>query len=149
KGLEFPVVAVLKMDRPVVWGSQGRLMVTTEWDALLPDDAVQFPGCPPGTVAVSVRHPDRPREMYTPRLLRALRNLDRAQQAAESRRLFYVAATRAKQRLILAGKPPAQRASAQATVRESWQKWLEEALGLTDEHKRNGLWEDAAAGLQL
>jgi ATP-dependent helicase/nuclease subunit A len=142
KGLEFPVVAVLKMDRLAVRPSTGKLMVKTEWDALLPDDAAQLPHCRPGTVAVSVRHPCRPRETYTPRLLQALRNLDRAQQLAESRRLFYVAATRAKERLILAGKPLTK-------TRVSWQKWFEEALGLTDEHKRNGVWEDAAAGLRV
>jgi ATP-dependent helicase/nuclease subunit A len=150
KGLEFPVVAVLKMDRKVDRASTSRLMVKTEWDALLADDAERIPHCQAGTIAVSVRHPDRPRETYTPQLLHALRNLDRAQQLAESRRLFYVAATRAKEYLILAGKPPAQTASGKlAKLQTSWQKWFEEALGLTEEHKRNGAWEDTAAGLRV
>jgi ATP-dependent helicase/nuclease subunit A len=142
KGLEFPIVAVLKMDRAVTRASTDRLMVKTEWDVLLPDDAAQIPHCRSGTVALSVRHPCRPRETYTPRLLEALRNLDRAQQLAESRRLFYVAATRAKECLILAGKPSAR-------ARVSWQKWYADALGLTGEHKQRGVWEDAAAGLRV
>jgi ATP-dependent helicase/nuclease subunit A len=150
KGLEFPVVAVLKMDRKVDRASTSRLMVKTEWDALLADDAERILHCRAGTIAVSVRHPDRPRETYTPQLLKALRDLDRAQQLAESRRLFYVAATRAKERLILAGKPPGQTSSGKpAKLQSSWQKWFEEALGLTEEHKGNGAWEDTAAGLRV
>jgi ATP-dependent helicase/nuclease subunit A len=147
KGLEFPVVAVLKMERKADRGSRQRLMVKSPWDDLLPEDVGQFPGLRPGTVAVSVRHPRRPREMYTPRLLHALRRLDRAQEVAEARRLFYVAATRAQERLILVGKQFAPLKDGRpAHVPESWQKWFEDALGLTDAHKRQGFWENAAKG---
>src|SRR5213079_1629714 len=96
---------------------------------LLPADAAALPAPRPGTVAVAIRHPVRPRESYKPSLLDALKRLDQAQQLAESRRLFYVAATRAKERLILVGKDG-------KGGRNSWQQWLEEALGVTDAHKQ-------------
>jgi ATP-dependent exoDNAse (exonuclease V) beta subunit len=88
----------------------------------------------------------RPRETDTPRLLKALQNLDREQQTAESRRLFYVAVTRAKERLILAGKET-EAPGRPAAI--SWQKWFEGALGLTEEHKRKGVWEDPHKGFRV
>ena len=150
KGLEFPVVAVLKMERRADRGSYPRLMVVGPTDIVLKEDAQDLPEPRAGTVTVSVRHPRRPREMYTPRLLKALHRLDVAQQLAESRRLFYVAATRAKERLILAGKPPRLLASGGvAKMPVSWQKWFEEALGLTDAHKQRQLWDDPARGFRV
>lgn len=145
KGLEFPVVAIMKMERQADLSGRSwhDLMVVAEGDALLREDAAELPPIRTGTVAVSIRHPRRPRQRYTPRLLRALQRLDRAQQLAESRRLFYVAATRAKERVILAGRQTKRKVS------PSWQEWLEAALGITDEHKEAGLWEDAASGLRI
>ena len=75
----------------------------------------------------------------------ALRNVEQAQELAESRRLFYVAATRAKERLILAGRQPKQKKDGEwHQLVESWQKWLEESLGLTPEDKQKGVWENPA-----
>ncbi|MBY0525748.1 MAG: UvrD-helicase domain-containing protein [Gemmataceae bacterium] len=142
KGLEFPVVALMKMERKATWPSARRLMVKTAWDDLLPADAVALPPPAPCTVTVVIRHPLRPRQAYTPTLLLALRHLDDAQQLAESRRLFYVAATRAQERLILVGKDG-------RLPRQSWQTWLEQALALTDEHRQNGLWADVAHGFRM
>jgi len=96
KGLEFPVVAVLKMERKADQSRPSRLLVKSEWDRLLAKDESEHPEVRPGTLAVAIRHPQRPREIYTPRLLTALRDLEKAQELAESRRLFYVAATRAR-----------------------------------------------------
>ncbi len=150
KGLEFPVVAVLKMERKADRGAYPRLMVVGPTDVLLKEDTQELPEPRPGTVAVSVRHPRRPREMYAPRLLKALHRLDVAQQVAESRRLFYVAATRAKERLILAGKPPRLLSKGgTAKLPVSWQKWFEEALQLTEAHKQRQLWEDPAHGFRV
>lgn len=134
KGLEFPVVAVMKMERKARGSNNDRLLVKSPLDQLLPTDAEEFAGIPPGALALAVRHPDRPRETYTCRLLKALRRLECAQDLAESRRLFYVAATRAKERLILAGM--------QGKNHESWQSWFDEALGIEPRHKELGLWED-------
>src|SRR5205807_7543459 len=124
KGLEFPVVAVMKMERQLGRSRSPRLLAKGEWDQLLTKDGQENPDLQPGTLAVMVRHPHRPRETYTPRLLKALRDLEKAQDLAESRRLFYVAATRAKERLILAGKQPSLNKDGQPrTLQKSWQKW--------------------------
>jgi ATP-dependent helicase/nuclease subunit A len=140
KGLEFPVVAVMKMERKVDRHSYARLLVKNAGDRLLPGDEGLLAEPPPGTVVIKVRHPRRPREIYAPCLFRALQRLDRAQQLAESRRLFYVAATRAKERLILAGRLP----SRPGRLPLSWQRWFEEALGITEEHLAKNVWHDPA-----
>lgn len=140
KGLEFPVVAVMKMERKASWSTGARLLVKNPLDRLLPEHRDEFSDVASGSLAVSVRHPDKPRELYTPRLLRALRRLEQAQELAESRRLFYVAATRAQERLILAG--------VEGKRHESWQLWFEEALGIEEQHKQQGSWE-AATGLKV
>jgi len=60
-----------------------------------------------------------------------------------------VAATRAKERLILAGKQPRQKKDGACyQLPESWQKWFEEALGITEEDKKKGAWEDSANDLK-
>jgi ATP-dependent helicase/nuclease subunit A len=150
KGLEFPVVAIMKMERQSFGGPRKSLYVKSEWDNLLAEDAGQIGTVPPGTLAVSIRHPRRPREMFSSSVFKALRKLDRAQELAESRRLLYVAATRAKERLILAGKQPKQRKDGELKkLADCWQKWFEEALGLTEEDKKKGTWEDPAHGFQV
>jgi ATP-dependent helicase/nuclease subunit A len=150
KGLEFPVVAVMKMERLVDRSKSPRFLVKSEWDQLLKEDEKDFPSVQPGTLAVSVRHPHRPRKTYTPRLLTALRNLEKAQDLAESRRLFYVAATRAKERLILAGKQfPPKKDGSPRKFQASWQKWFEDALGLTEEHKQKGMWHELAGDFKV
>lgn len=142
KGLEFPVVAVMKLDRRAVRPMSHRLRVLSPTEKLLAADAADIPNAAGGTLAVAVRHPRRPREMYVPRLLRALADLDKAQALAESRRLFYVAATRARERLILAGRQPRTTTGRVARIHESWQRWFEEALGISDDDKARGFWED-------
>jgi ATP-dependent helicase/nuclease subunit A len=150
KGLEFPVVAVLKMERQVDRSRNPRLLVMSESDRLLENDEKDFPSVRPGTLSLTVRHPQRPRETYTPRLLQALRKLEQAQELAESRRLFYVAATRARERLILSGKRFAsQKDGNPQELRPSWQKWFEEALGILEEHKQKGSWRDSAKGWEV
>jgi ATP-dependent helicase/nuclease subunit A len=153
KGLEFPVVAIMKMERKVDRYSHPRLLVRNAGDRLLPCHPTRLTQPRPGTVAVKVRHPRRPRETYAPCLFKALQRLDQAQQLAESRRLFYVAATRAKERLILAGREkgtvPLRREGQSpfpGRLRQSWQKWFEEALGITEEHQAKNVWQDPAQG---
>lgn len=145
KGLEFPVVAVMKMERQVKRHSAARLLVKNAHERLLQGDAGLVAEPRAGTVAVKIRHPRRPREPYKPYLFRALHRLDLAQQLAESRRLFYVAATRAKERLILAGRQPSRGGSAP----ESWQKWFEDALGISEEHLAQNVWQDATQGYRV
>lgn len=151
KGLEFPVVAVMKLERRAVRPTAYRLGVKRPDDPLLPEDCADLDALTPaGTVSVAVRHPRRPREVYTTRLLKALSDLDRAQALAESRRLFYVAATRARAHLILAGKQPRVAPSGKPVrLHDCWQRWLEDALGIRDEDKTRGFWEDPARGLRV
>lgn len=151
KGLEFPVVAVLKMERRAARGGRAALMVKSPWDGVLAVDSAAFGDIAGGTIAVSVRHPQRPRgDLYKPQLLRALRRLDQAQELAESRRLFYVAGTRAQERLILAGKEPAKRQDGSPRqLPICWQLWFEEALGISGAHKQAGKWEDASSGQKV
>jgi ATP-dependent helicase/nuclease subunit A len=150
KGLEFPVVAVMKLDRRAVRPMAHRLRVLGPHDSLLAADTAEMATPAPGSVSVAVRHPRRPREIYVPRLLRALIDLDAAQALAESRRLFYVAATRARERLILAGRQPRLSPSGKPMrMHECWQRWFEEALGITPEDKARGAWEDAGRGQRI
>jgi ATP-dependent helicase/nuclease subunit A len=142
KGLEFPVVAIMKMDRMVGRCSFARLLVKNAGERLLKRDAAFLQEPRPGTVVVKVRHPRRPRETYTPCLFSALHRLDQAQELAESRRLFYVAATRAQERIILAGRQP----SRSGHQPQSWQKWFEEALGIRAEQLSKEVWTDSARG---
>jgi ATP-dependent exoDNAse (exonuclease V) beta subunit len=132
----------MKMERAVDRRTNARLLVKNAGERLLPRDTAVFGEPRTGTVAVKIRHPRRPREIYTPRLFAALARLDQAQQLAESRRLFYVAATRAKERLILAGRQPQRPGS----LAESWQKWFEDALGLSEDHLSRTIWQDTAKG---
>jgi ATP-dependent exoDNAse (exonuclease V) beta subunit len=79
---------------------------------------------------------------FTCQGLARLRDLDKRQEIAERRRLFYVAGTRASERLILAGR---------ATKRKlvSWQGWFEEALELGENHRQAGLWRHPKHNWQL
>src|SRR5207245_7236770 len=60
KGLEFPVVAIMKMDRIVGRRSFARLLVKKAGERLLKSDAVLLHEPNPGQVVVRVRHPQRP-----------------------------------------------------------------------------------------
>ncbi|GIW78887.1 MAG: hypothetical protein KatS3mg105_0694 [Gemmatales bacterium] len=149
KGLEFPVVAVMKMEREIK-PRNANVLVKNAWDDLLPADKNQFGTIREGTVTVKVRHPRTPRgSRLSSCLHRALANLDRAQEQAEARRLFYVAATRAKQVLILAGKQNFQQDGSRIQPKTSWQLWFENALGITDEHFHTGRWKDEKTGLEV
>ncbi len=132
KGLEFPVVAVLKMEGAVDRSRGSNLMVEDQ----------EHQHAIPGTLYVNVRHPQHPLRTFTCQGLRRLRELDKRQEIAEKRRLFYVAGTRASERLILAGR-------ATKNERVSWQTWFEHALKIDEDHRQAGLWENRARGWQL
>ena len=133
KGLEFPVVAVLKMEGSVAAPPRSSLMV--EDQGLGPN--------PVGTLFVSVRHPKRPLQTFNCQGLTRLRKLDQRQEIAEKRRLFYVAGTRASERLILAGRATKNKRPM------SWQTWFEDALNIQESDRLAGYWEDPAKGWRL
>jgi ATP-dependent helicase/nuclease subunit A len=128
KGLEFPVVAVLKMEGAVMRPGGASLMVEDQ------DDGPH----PLGTVHVAVRHPAYPLRTFVCQGLQRLRDLDQRQQIAEKRRLFYVAGTRASERLILAGRA--------TKTKLTWQRWFEEALEMNDTHRQAGFWQHPQHG---
>ena len=109
KGLEFPVVCVADLGRP---GHAGRARL------LIGDD---------GRAGLRLRRARRRRARARARLRRDRRGAAAAE-AAEERRLLYVAATRAEERLILSGgvdtaKWPAPRGRAAPPI-----DWLAPAL---------------------
>ena len=100
KGLEFPVVIV-------------------------PECAAQPPNVPGYALidpdlglALKVRGADNRRRWGT--LGRAVYSRREERERAQGRRLFYVAATRARDLLILSGRPAAKA--------ESWRTWIDRAL---------------------
>lgn len=123
KGLEFPVVAVLKMEAAL----------RPRAPELMVEDQSNGPDAP-GTLYLNVRHPRHPLRTFTCQGLSRLRELDKRQEIAEKRRLFYVAGTRASERLILAGRVTKKRST-------SWQQWFEDALQIDEEHRQAGLWK--------
>jgi ATP-dependent helicase/nuclease subunit A len=129
KGLEFPVVAVLKMEGDVARASSAGLVVQEEG-----------PGGT-GIIHLSVRHPYRPLQTFSCQGLRRLRELDKRQQIAEKRRLFYVAGTRASERLILAGGA--------TKAKQTWQGWFEQALNIEESHRQAGCWEHPRHGWRV
>lgn len=136
KGLQFPVVAVLQMEKGMRADYPELLVV----DQANESDEV-------GTICVRVRHPERPLRAFTCQGLRRLHNLNRKQMIAERRRLFYVAATRASERLLLAGTGRAKKLSPEKTL--TWQDWFEDALEIADSDVDAGFWQDAARGFQV
>ena len=131
KGLEFPVVAVLKMEAT---------MKPRGPEVMVEDQG--HGADPSGTLYVNVRHPRHPLRTFTCQGLDRLRKLDKRQETAEKRRLFYVAGTRASERLILAGR---------ATKKndKSWQRWFEAALKIEEHHRQAGVWKHSTEDWQV
>src|SRR5690606_21426891 len=67
-----------------------------------------------------------------------------AREAAEWRRLFYVAATRAKTRLILVGEHPVRKDGGLTTA-DTWRRAVEEVLSSRPDLVRRVTWDDLAA----
>ncbi|MCL2010996.1 MAG: UvrD-helicase domain-containing protein, partial [Synergistaceae bacterium] len=115
KGLEFPVVAVMRMERP----SRGR-------------------GKPGVSVTASktlgVAFSDMPDERgagqagQNPVSMRWERALSAQSELEESQRLFYVAATRARDSLILCGVPGEDAKGVKNMGKDSWLSWTADWL---------------------
>gem|GEM_PF-116777 len=121
KGLEWPVVVV---------GDCGRY-------APRDDDPVAW--CAAAGVSVVLRDPDDERAAVTPATLARLCEEGRARRREESKRLLYVAMTRARDHLILAG---AQRSGARTAG--DWLTWARAAVRFDTAHL--GVEQDVAAG---
>ncbi|HEY8367858.1 MAG TPA: PD-(D/E)XK nuclease family protein, partial [Thermodesulfobacteriota bacterium] len=128
KGLEFPVV--------VVPGCSATWRSTHE--------AVVFDEGPDGA-GLAVRPLDLDTLDRCPTWLgRRIQAAVDAREAAEWRRLFYVAATRAKTRLILVGEHPVRKDGGLTTA-DTWRRAVEEALSSRPDLVRRLTWDDLAA----
>ncbi len=114
KGLEFPVVVVPDLAETPRSGG-GTIMV---------EDGLRL--------GVSIPNPANDHEREETPILRVLRDEHRQKEEAERKRLFYVAATRARDHLILCGETPAE---APETLRDGKTRmaWLAHCLGLSPE----------------
>ncbi|MCM2465971.1 UvrD-helicase domain-containing protein [Methanoculleus oceani] len=114
KGLEFPVVVVPDLGETPRAGG-GTIMVE---DGLL--------------LGVSIPNPANDHEREGTPVLTILRDEHRQKEEAERKRLFYVAATRAKDHLVLCGETPAE---VPETLHDGKTRmaWLAHCLGLSPE----------------
>jgi ATP-dependent exoDNAse (exonuclease V) beta subunit len=140
KGLEFGVVAVIGLERR--FNLQGEsMMLLDRFQHFLRDKrdselAQSLHGLP----VISFRDPEMPLQKIKPLLYQALGKIERELSIEEEARIFHVAITRAERVLILAG------AGSNAKTwppRNSWQKWVHEALGI-DRDIDEGVWRDPA-----
>ncbi len=93
KGLQFPVVVLPELGVPLSWGPQDRFLSLT------------LRGASPFTFFGSkIWNPDQGYAELAHPAYKALRRLDEFRQTAEEKRLLYVAATRARDRLLLLGR---------------------------------------------
>jgi ATP-dependent helicase/nuclease subunit A len=106
KGLEFPVVILPLLERKFQYDSEPFI-----------DDSLGLGFSPP--------HPERGYENSDPAVTRIMRNRAKNRIDAEEKRLFYVAATRARDRLIFSGTLDHQGKAA------GWLGWMLDALGIT------------------
>ena len=101
KGLEFPVVFVPECASPVVWPQTGNLAVEPDLG-----------------LALKVRGADG--KWHWGPHGRAVQDRKQLREAAQSRRLLYVAATRARDLLVFSGRA--------APKQESWRSWIDQVL---------------------
>ena len=107
KGLEFPVVILPNLDRRAVRYDQEPFI----------DDRLG--------IGFSPANPDKNYEQSDPGATQLMRERARDKRVAEEQRLFYVAATRARDRLILSGSLDDKGRAA------DWLGWLFDALDIT------------------
>jgi ATP-dependent helicase/nuclease subunit A len=119
KGLEFPVVIIPDLHREPIRRENSFILDRHK--------------------GMTVRIPDGRGQTARGALFNKLRQRNRWREEFESMRLLYVAATRAKDRLILSGAV-AQKDLKNLTMtdREQWLAWIWQALEL-DEHARTGV----------
>lgn len=119
KGLEFPVVIIPDLHREPIRRENSFILDRHK--------------------GMTVRIPDGRGQTVRGALFNELQQRNRWREEFESMRLLYVAATRAKDRLILSGAVAQKNLkNLTRTDREQWLAWIWQALEL-DEHTRSGL----------
>jgi ATP-dependent helicase/nuclease subunit A len=125
KGLEFPVVAVVGLERKFRDDTDA-VRRFDRFQHVRPDRrdddlARRWHGRP----IVRFRHPEKPLEHVKPVLFQAMAAIERRRTDEEEARILHVALTRAESVLILAGACPK---NGKVPAR-SWQAWVHGALG--------------------
>lgn len=112
KGLQFPVVICPELGTPLLAGRKNLFHVHT----------LRTPGGPQTFLGLKIWNPggNPPYQDLKHPVYRMCQRLDEYRQIAEEKRLLYVAATRARDRLILIGR---------RTSQLSYAAWIEEAFG--------------------
>lgn len=101
KGLEFPVVVLAELDQSLFWKTKGsRPYLDRRYGVVMPLDVSVTSGNPMEGTGATLGEPNRWQTYFEEATWR---------EYAEARRLMYVAATRARDRLLLAGSPKRQR----------------------------------------
>lgn len=106
KGLEFPVVILPDLDRQFPINSQGRLAFHKS-----------------AGLGLSIRLGDG--ESAPSSLWERIKELDKREELAELKRVLYVALTRAKQQLIMAGSGCNRSKGKSIETANNWMKWFE------------------------
>ena len=112
KGLEFPVVFLPDLDRNFNFSLRERL-------AFHPQLGMAF--------AIPIEG-----ETGEPSIWKKYKEVNRREEVSEAKRVLYVAMTRAKQRLILAGSGKAPSSSEELELASNWMKWFELLLPLKE-----------------
>lgn len=110
KGLEFPVVILPDLDRRLTVNDSKRLIFHKK-------------------VGIGFKIPLESSDDGETSLWKEIKQLDRKEETAESKRILYVALTRAKQQLILVGSGDGSAKGATLENASNWMQWLELLLG--------------------
>ncbi|NLW46061.1 MAG: UvrD-helicase domain-containing protein [Firmicutes bacterium] len=113
KGLEFPVVIIPELDRPFNFRKQGNLIFHKQ-------------------VGLGMTIPLEDAAIAEPSMVEAIKGINRREEISELKRLLYVAMTRAKSRLIMAGSGDSGFRGDTLDTANSWMKWFEFLLPLNE-----------------
>lgn len=114
KGLEFPVVILPDLDRQFPISAQGKLAFHKS-----------------AGLGLSIRFGEN--ESYPSSLWQQIRDFDRREELSELKRVLYVALTRAKQQLIMAGSGASRSKGQTIATANNWMKWFELLIPLDTE----------------
>lgn len=113
KGLEFPVVIIPELDRQFNFGKQGNLVFHKQ-----------------AGLGMNIRLEVEPVAQSS--LWEEIKQKNRREEISELKRLLYVAMTRAKERLIMAGSGCGSSRGTTLETANCWMKWFELLMNLSE-----------------
>ncbi|MCE9530671.1 MAG: UvrD-helicase domain-containing protein [Planctomycetes bacterium] len=137
KGLEFPVVAVVGLERQ--FKNQGSsLLLFDRFQHVVPKERdSELARTLHGLPVFSFRDPEKPLDKIHPLLKQGLQKVEKALTVEEEARIFHVAITRAERVLLLAGQGKKGKTW---PYKNTWQEWVHQTFGFGDEVKA-GQWK--------